>query len=218
MSGWHDVPLDEVGRAQARRVAVRLQGVAAHASIWSSPLTRAAATAAAIAGSLPVLLEPDLREISCGLADGLPIAEVQARFAEAWAANLRQQDDDFRWPRGESYRQLRYRALAAIHRIAAGSPTPEVIVVTHAGVINQIVGEIVGTSPADWSRFRPANASVTTLGWANGVLAVWAYDDHAHLDAPCVDDSSPRDSGGKEVSHYDQNAAARRTIRAASRA
>lgn len=166
LTGWADLPLDATGRDEARRVAERLltEFSPLHA-LYSSPLERALATAAPLveAGLGPLRVHPDLREIHCGELDGLPIDEAQRREPGLWAANLRQDDDDLRWPGGESYREFRRRCVRALREIAARHPGGRVVVVTHTGVITQAVGALLGARPARWGAFRVSNASVTEL-------------------------------------------------------
>ena len=173
LSGWVDLPLSARGRDEAAALGRALAGAPPAAALYCSPSRRAQETARALAAAHRggIRLCDDLREIHCGEVDGLPIADVRARFGALWAANGREDDDDFRWPGGESYRELRTRAIAAAQTIAAAHPGERVLVVTHAGVIAQVVGSILGTPPGRWSRHRPATASVTQLRWAEtGVL------------------------------------------------
>ena len=175
---------------------------AGDARLYTSPLLRAHDTARAIAaGALGRLgIDPDLREISCGELEGRPVGEVERHFPALWQANMRQTDDDFRWPGGESYSELRRRALGCVARLAAVHPGEAIVLVTHAGVISQIVGALCGTAPARWSCHRPGNASVTTVLWRSGPRALVAFDDRAHLDG----------LGDDQL----QDASARRTARA----
>ena len=144
-------------------------------AIYSSPLSRASETAWVLAGaeSGSLHFRAELKEINCGEVDGLPLGDVQRRFPELWRENLRQEREDFRWPAGESYREFRDRSVAAVQSIADSHPCGRVAIVTHAGVINQIVGSIHGLSPAYWEPFRPGNASVSEVVWRDcrGTLA-----------------------------------------------
>jgi alpha-ribazole phosphatase/probable phosphoglycerate mutase len=182
MSGWTDTPLDALGRQQAEALGRRLADGPPLDAVISSPLSRAVDTARIAASAWgPVRLHDGLREIGCGEVDGAPIGEVKARHAALWEANLRQDDDDFRWPGGESYRELRARCVAAVRSIAAARPGQRVLVVTHAGVIGQILGEMHGVPPARWEPFRPGNASLTSVSWQGDRGALLRFDDRDHL-------------------------------------
>jgi broad specificity phosphatase PhoE len=187
ISGWTDFPLSPLGRRQAEALRLRLEADPPDA-IYTSTLQRARATAETVAGlasGIPLLPLDDLREIFCGEAEGRLLDEAKQRFAELWAANLRQDDEGLRLPGGESYREFRERCLAAVRRIVDAHPGQRVLIVTHAGVICQVVGALYGNSPALWADHRPGNCSLTTVDWygppsrVSGVVI--GFDDRSHL-------------------------------------
>lgn len=83
--GTADVPLNRQGLAQARAVGRRLRAVPV-AAIFSSPLTRARATAEAIAHHhrLPVELDPGLGDLCFGEWQGLGQEEVRRRHPDLY--------------------------------------------------------------------------------------------------------------------------------------
>ncbi|MGO8887330.1 MAG: histidine phosphatase family protein, partial [Streptosporangiaceae bacterium] len=83
--GQTDVPLNAEGRKQARQAARHLAAMKPDA-IFSSDLSRASATAAALARltGLPVQLEKDLRERSGGLWEGLTDSEIREQYPDAY--------------------------------------------------------------------------------------------------------------------------------------
>ena len=177
LSGWHDSPLSPLGAQQAWLLATSLRSERI-AAVYTSTLTRARQTAATLAAALGLvpIAEPDLREISCGDLDGISLAAVQRRFPELWQRNLSQSDSDFRWPGGESYREFRQRALACVALIATGHSGQRVVLVTHAGVISQVLGAMHGASAACWELWRPRNGSVTTLRWHHDRGTLVSFD------------------------------------------
>lgn len=183
MSGWTDVSLSPLGVQQARALETRLIQELPGVPIYASPLHRAADTARAVARATgaPLVLVDELREIHCGLVDGARIEDVRTRYPDLWLRNQRQDDEDFRWPGGESYRELRARCVRTMNRIAARHPGGAVLVVTHAGVISQLIGAIRGISAARWSCFRPDNASLSEILWTRDDGVLVRFDDQAHL-------------------------------------
>ena len=183
LCGWHDAPLSSAGYKQLELLRYRLALEPRFAALYSSPLQRASETASAAPGYLlPSLrLLDSLREIHCGVVEGLTLERVKADFADCWQHNLLQNDDGFRWPGGETYRRFRMRVVRAIGAIARLHPGNSVLIVTHAGVVNQILGTIAGQSAARWENFRPGNASVTEVWWGSGCGEVESFDDRAHL-------------------------------------
>lgn len=184
MNGWTDTPLSALGWLQANALRERMKREPPTVVRYSSPLQRAVVTARALAGLPfgPLRLLDELKEIHCGEVDGWTVTETRLRYPEIWAANLRQEDDDLRWPGGESYREHRERCLAAVQRISEAHPGERVLVFTHAGVISQVMGVLHGVRPAAWEPFRPGNCSITEIEWADGTGRLIHFDDRSHLD------------------------------------
>jgi broad specificity phosphatase PhoE len=183
LCGWFDPPLSRRGWAQVHSLCARLERAPAPTALYTSPLCRALSMARVIGSRVGLVPRPLglVREIHCGRLEGMLLRDVQGRYPFHWATNLRQADDGFHWPGGESYRDFRRRVLSAVDFIAARHPGQRVIVVTHAGVIGQIVGALNGTRAACWEAFRPDNASLSVVEWADGTGKVRTFDDHDHL-------------------------------------
>jgi len=129
--GREDPPLTDLGLRQAREAAAALGAVDA---IHSSPLQRALATAAAIAGELgvgPVVVTEDLVERDAGEWQGLTRAEIE----KAWPGYL---DDGRRPPGWEPDDLVEGRAFGALGGIAAAHPSADVLAMAHAGVVYAI--------------------------------------------------------------------------------
>lgn len=186
LSGLTDLPLSDQGRDEVRRLLERLRREPPFAAIYTSPLRRAYDTALAIAdeGLGPLHECAGLQEIDCGDLDGLPLKEVERRVPDIWAANMRQDDECFRWPGGESYREFRCRCLRAIRAVARAHRGERIALVTHAGVVSQLLGAIHGLGAAQWERYRPMNTALTTVEWGCGFGRLVTFDDHAHLLQP----------------------------------
>jgi broad specificity phosphatase PhoE len=122
-----DIPLNELGLAQAKEAAQKLRhrGIT---SIVASPLSRARVTAEIVGEvlGLEVTIEPDLREVSWGVHEGKPLAE----WFDGWIAGHTTPEG------GESFSELRRRSVAGLNR-AVGQP-PAVLVVAHGGVFRAI--------------------------------------------------------------------------------
>ncbi|HEX9982484.1 MAG TPA: histidine phosphatase family protein [Thermoanaerobaculia bacterium] len=176
MAGWCDTPVSNRGEAQLdalRRVSL---GPLAPL-VYSSTAPRAIRTAAAAARGRRIVPLRSLREISCGEVEGWLITEVARRYPDSWRRNLAQDDPDFGWPGGESYRRFRERVLGGLRGIAARHRGTRVLVATHAGAIAQVVGHAEGVSPARWECYRPANCSVTTIEVEDdGTIRVLDFD------------------------------------------
>lgn len=183
MSGWTDTPLSREGEREALEVAARLRDEPGFAALYASPLQRAIRTAEPIseAAGLAVQLEPGLREIFCGAVDGRSVEHVRAQHADAWSRNAEERHEAFRWPGGESYREFRARCLRTLRRLARRHPGERILLVTHAGLISQVFGWVMGVTCARWSAYRPANASISRLDWDRGLACVLGFDEREHL-------------------------------------
>lgn len=179
MAGWTDLPLSDEGRMELRSVAAHFDA-RAFAAIYASPLRRARETADALARD--VRIRAALREIHCGEVDGWTIARVKRELPQLWEANLRQDDDAFRWPGGESYREFRERVRGAIEVLAGAHEGERILVVTHAGVIGQAVGMALGTPPARWGAHRPENLTLTELARDDRGLSVVRFGERISID------------------------------------
>jgi uncharacterized phosphatase len=133
--GWADTPLNATGLAQAKLVAQVIAGESWDA-IVSSPLARAFQTAQAIADASPELghieQDPDLRERGYGEAEGLTLAEREARWEGPG------------WPGLEPWEVMAQRANAALERIARRYAGKRVLVVSHGGLMNAVLTSISG--------------------------------------------------------------------------
>ena len=178
LCGWYDAPLSEKGRRQIQALPDRVRRLNPAVAMYTSPLTRAWQTAIVFAEAwdLPGTAHEAWREIGCGVLDGEPIESVKRDYPELWARNLAQNDDTFAWPGGESYRGFRARVLDAMDELAKAYPGARLVVVTHAGVINQVVGTIRGYSAAAWEPNRPDPVTVTTVDWGNGIRALQTFN------------------------------------------
>jgi broad specificity phosphatase PhoE len=136
--GQSDIPLNELGRAQAAQAARYLAALRPSA-IYSSDLSRAAATADALARltGLPVYLDKDLRERSGGSWEGLTATEIAERYPVERAT----------WtpPDGEPAIAVADRASAALERIADSMPGGSLaVVVGHGAALGLAMARMLG--------------------------------------------------------------------------
>jgi 2,3-bisphosphoglycerate-dependent phosphoglycerate mutase len=167
LCGWYDVPLSSAGRGHLAALLDRRPRHPAPDALYSSPLRRAhdVATALGRAWSLAARELAAVREIHCGCVEGMRMDELQRTHAQLWASNLAQCDGQFTWPGGESYSAFRARVLDALSVIARTHAGQRVAVVTHAGVVSQVLGTIRGRSAAVWEPDRPPPLTSTEVTW-----------------------------------------------------
>lgn len=146
-AGSIDVPLSEEGRAQARRLAMRLrpQGIAA---VYASPLGRTVETAEILAApyGLKVQTRPALREISHGRWEQMTRAEVAEKYPEE-AANWEKDPFTFAPQGGESGLGVTARALPELLNIVRTHRGERVLVVSHKATIRLLISSLLGFDP-----------------------------------------------------------------------
>lgn len=158
--GHTDVPLDDVGVAQARAAAQILVGLRPE-RIISSDLARASETAAALAQltDLGVQLDPRLRETNGGRWEGLTAAEIEALPANT--ADGQESDAALyaAWRRGEDVSaggaerrsDVAARARAAVDEaLPTLSPDGVLCIVTHGGTSRALAGSMLGLGVEQW--------------------------------------------------------------------
>ncbi len=154
--GTTDIPMGEVGLAQAAEMAKKLPAVTA---VFSSPLIRAVQTAQAIGLSVTVL--DGLREMYAGAWDGLTFDEIRQQYPELYAARAR--DLTMPLPGAEDHGEGLIRFTAAMKQAAALAPG-DFAVVAHGGIIALFLQQVTGT----W--YKPGYAEVLTLFWKDGIF------------------------------------------------
>jgi probable phosphoglycerate mutase len=149
--GQLDVPLDDVGRAQAVATGAALAASfgAGPVVVASSDLSRASETAAVL--GLPVELDAGLREVYAGEWQGLRRDEIVAKFPEELDAWRR--GDDVRPGGGESRTEVAERAAAAIRRLESGMSGGTLVVVGHGAALRGAMTLLLGLPSAAWSTF-----------------------------------------------------------------
>ena len=146
--GQLDIPLNEHGVAQARRLIEPLKRQRIQA-ILSSDLSRALATAETIADPLGIRIFSDarLREAHLGIAQGLTRAEIEAKLGVQWVDRWRSvqlTDADLSYPGGESGRAIMERTFACLEAFALQNPEIETLgVATHGGVIRRLMQRLL---------------------------------------------------------------------------
>lgn len=168
-AGWRDIPADLSDHAGLARLNAHLPKPAL---LVSSDLIRARATADALAegrARLPHL--PDLREFHFGDWDGLPFAEVSARWPDL-SRRYWEEPGHIAPPGGESWIAGETRMSAAVDRLMADHAGQDVVVVAHFGTILTQYARAAGLSPYDALAQGIENLSVTCLAHRAGVWVV----------------------------------------------
>lgn len=178
--GRTDIPLDEVGRDQARRLAAASGPFDA---VYTSPLSRAAETARALerAGGEQVRLLPGLAELDMGELEGCPAVEAQARWPEVIGVWL-QDPAAAVLPGGERVEALQRRVRAAFDEVVARHPPgARVALVTHQLALSALLCSLRGEPLRAIRRLGHRNTAWTEVRVAEGHVEVGATDQAPHL-------------------------------------
>jgi broad specificity phosphatase PhoE len=159
--GRLDVPLNEVGRAEAQDAARALVG-SGLVSVYTSPLGRAREVAEAIAvknGVGAVRAQPGLLNLDYGAWEGLTKEEAAAVDPEAWASYV---DDPERavCPEGEAVADAADRVVAALRAIAREHSGQSVAAVSHGVMLRLAVLRVAGASDDDWQFAMPTGGAI----------------------------------------------------------
>jgi probable phosphoglycerate mutase len=180
--GQEDIPLSEVGEAQARLLGDRLKHVHIDRAV-ASPLQRALRTAELALGEDRVgklITDAGLMEIAHGTWEGLLAAEIRDRDPDRLLA-WRHAPHEVLMPEGESLRHVADRAWPALERATEGlGPHETLLVVAHDAVNRVLLCRVLGLPLSRLWSFRQAP---TTLNLLEG-------PDIEHLDVVRMNDAS----------------------------
>ena len=181
-SGAIGVDLSVEGRAQAERLAERLASEPVSA-VYASPLSRTVETATILATPhrLPVEQRDGLREISHGHWEGMNRQDVEAQFAEEYAA----WDADpftFAPEGGESGVAVLARALPVIREIVVNHVGQNVLVVSHKATLRLLLSSLLGFDERGYrDRLDQSPACLNVVDFKDSVRArLMLFNDVSH--------------------------------------
>lgn len=181
--GREDLPLNDVGLSQAGRTAERICRQWRPAAIHCSPLSRARATAEAVAGRcrLSVQVHPGLIDIDYGRWQGMTPEEARQRYPRRigrWYRGARW----IRPPRGESLSAVRRRCLKAVLDIAFRHPGQAVVIVGHTVVNRLILLSVLSLGLRHFWQLGQEPCAVSLIELERGVFTVRSMNDTSHLE------------------------------------
>jgi ribonuclease H / adenosylcobalamin/alpha-ribazole phosphatase len=190
-SGLSDEPLSPDGARQVSAAAHRLACGTHIDAIVSSPLKRAAATAAIVADELGLApaTDDDLCETDFGEWEGFTLAEIQNRWPDAVVAW--QRDPEQAPPGGESFAHTACRVNRACERILRSHLGETVLVVSHITPIKILLCRALGAPLLSMYRFYLGSACINEIQWhGNQFAAVCRVNDTSHLDGHAAESAA----------------------------
>ena len=175
LQGRIDNPLNAKGRAEAERLAARLQDEPIDA-FFSSPLLRARETAAIINSRhhRPLTVVDEFSEIDLGDWEGQNYGQVRERYPDVhllWIS-----DPAYPVPGGESFNAVCARTRRGLEKtLATGAQT--ILIAGHASVNRAILANIMELPAAQARVFRTGNAALSQLLLMENESRSWAVLD-----------------------------------------
>jgi probable phosphoglycerate mutase len=160
------VRLNERGCHQAEALVTFLKDQPVDV-VYSSPLERCVETAEpfAAARGLPVTIAPGVIEVDYGDWQGADLREL-SKLPE-WG-QVQHYPSVFRFPGGETLREVQARAVGAIEQLRAAHPDQIVAVFSHGDIIRTVLAHYFGVPLDLFQRIAIATASVSVLGFFDG--------------------------------------------------
>lgn len=149
--GQIDIPLNDVGREQARHAAQTLVAMKP-TRIIASDLERALETGQILADLAGINLSTDerLRETFAGEWQGMTRDEIVAKYPADYAAWGG--DSEIRPGGGETRWEVSQRVVAAIEDALLNIPAGGTLVVaSHGGALRSALGRLLGLDPRQWT-------------------------------------------------------------------
>jgi probable phosphoglycerate mutase len=164
-TGRTDIPLTDLGREEARRLANGLSG-RSFSRVVSSPLVRATETARLAGFADRLEIDDDLREWDYGSYEGRTRLEIAADVP-GWTV----------WSHpivgGESLDELGHRADRVIDRLLPSGG--DVLVFSHGHFLRVLAARWIAAPPVTGSRLELWTATISELGWEHErrVIELW---------------------------------------------
>ncbi|MGN0474512.1 MAG: histidine phosphatase family protein [Acutalibacteraceae bacterium] len=184
--GHTDGQISERGAAQLKLLSERLRGTAIDA-IYSSPLSRAMATAQAVndGRNLPIITDPRLIEINGGALEGMPWGELPEKYPEL-AAEWNLRPWDFAAPEGESMRRVYNRISSAVLDIASQNCGKTIAIASHGCAIRCLMC---------WAKKLPIE-KLNDIDWCdNTSVNIIEFDEKFNPTVVCENDRSHLEYG-----------------------
>lgn len=160
--GRKDVPLNEAGREQAKRLGMYFENKNI-ARIFASPLVRAQQTAQEISKVLnaPVETVEEFTDMNFGAWEGVALREVERLYTEEFSL-WRKEPQKLKVKGGESLAQVRDRMRKGIERILSGEER-DCVIVTHRVLCKLAILHALNIPNSHfWNiKFDPASISLT---------------------------------------------------------
>ena len=179
--GHKDVPLDAVGREEARLVGERLRGEGIKA-VFSSPLSRAKETAEAVARfhNVKVQVLEGLNDLNFGEWEGLSRQEVQERYPDLYG-QWQGEPHQVIFPGGEGLDAVKSRAMEVVKTIIDRHAEEAVALVSHRVVLKVLICDLLGLENSHFWNIAQDTTAINCFKHHNGTWICTFLNDTCHL-------------------------------------
>jgi len=171
LQGWIDVPLNALGRKQARAMASSFDCVG-FSAIWSSRLIRARETAEIIAPLIRLpqpRLHEGLMERNFGIFQGVPKSEL-AELNPVELQLILKRNPAGHFEGGETMNEFADRILAALNDIGSHYHGKKVLIISHGWVMDVVTRHVHGLP----------RSAILNMKRKNGE-SLWVAVDHGEI-------------------------------------
>ena len=179
--GRKDIPLNEVGLAQAKAVGVSLSDIQIDA-IYSSPLGRALETAKVLAESrsLEVELEEGFIDIDFGKWQGITHEKVKEEYEslyEMWLKNPQM----VAFPEGESLKDVRTRSMEALKKVIKKHSGKTLAIVSHRVLNKVLLCSVLGLELSHFWHIKQDTCAINRFEYKDERFYLTLLNDTCHL-------------------------------------
>lgn len=167
--GATDVPLNEDGMEQARKLCTKMNGMDFDV-IYSSPMSRALDTIAPYISTkkdAAVHMSYGFSERDFGIWENMSFEEIEKEYPMLY----KQWQEDFvgfKIPKGESSAEVQHRVNDALDKILQKHEGKKILIVTHLGTARHILSKLLGLTVEESWLFFLENASISMVKIENG--------------------------------------------------
>jgi len=191
ISGRNDIPINDIGHQQARKMAERVKRQYPVDVIYASPLQRTMQTAAYLGKvfDLPVLPHEDLIEYGFGDLSDIKVSQIKATNPALYQQIATWNESEYsenpirpEIPGAEPMEDFKKRMQSFTDLVIQKHAGQQVAAVSHGGFIKSFLYYHVG---GDFSRYVPFwvdNTSLTIVDFYKGNPVIRLFNDNSHVE------------------------------------
>lgn len=179
--GQADIPLNETGKEQARKVAAYLANDKIDA-LYCSPLLRTRQTAQPLAdlNHLEIQLNDGLTDVDVGALEGMTVDEARQAFPDV-VLKWQQAPGHVKFPKGDSVKSLQARLKKLLEELERRHEGQTVALVSHRVICHAMICIVLGLDLDDLWRIRQDNACIDRFESTENGYALILMNETSHL-------------------------------------